>query len=193
MIWLIESSEWIFLLIHFTIDKEYALLHSRNRPNLPSQGSSIAKSSPELETVRIYWNYIKKKWFIDNCISKIRWFKSSKRSSFFWKSTWKMGGDFLLFSSMISGIDTSAQRYEHFLYKIHKNHAHLILEHRHLVLEVDNNWGYGLEVLNADWVKNLEYGYKFVYIPNRATDTHMFVSEPTKIWRSFIFFGKSIL
>ena len=61
-----------------------------------------------------------------------------------------MGGEFLLFSSMISGIDTSAQRYEHFLYKIHKNHEHLFLEHRRQVLEIDNIWGYALEVLNAD-------------------------------------------
>ena len=61
-----------------------------------------------------------------------------------------MGGEFLLFSSMISGIDTSAQRYAHFPYRIHKNHEHLILEHRLLVLEVDNKWGYALVVLNAD-------------------------------------------
>ena len=65
-----------------------------------------------------------------------------------------MGGEFLLFSSMISGIDNSAQRYEHFLYKVHKNHEHSFLEHRHLVFEVDKNWGYALEVLNADCQKS---------------------------------------
>ena len=57
-----------------------------------------------------------------------------------------MGGEFLLFSSIISGIDTSAQRLEHFFYKIYKNHGHLLLEHRHLVLEEDNIWGDALVV-----------------------------------------------
>ena len=50
------------------------------------------------------------------------------------------------FSTKTSDIDTSSQQLGHFLYKIHKNHAHLILEHRHLVLEVDNNWGNALVV-----------------------------------------------
>ena len=50
-----------------------------------------------------------------------------------------MGG-VLLFLSKISGIDTSAQQYEHVFYKIYKNHEHLFPEHRHPVLEEDNNW-----------------------------------------------------
>ena len=56
-----------------------------------------------------------------------------------------MGG-VLLFSTMISGIDTSAQRYEHVFYKICKNHEHLFPEHRHRVLEEDNNWEVALAV-----------------------------------------------
>ena len=57
-----------------------------------------------------------------------------------------MGGGFLLFLSKISDIDTSAQQYEHVFYKIYKNHEHLFLEHRHRVLEEDNNWEVALVV-----------------------------------------------
>ena len=57
-----------------------------------------------------------------------------------------MGGGFLLFLSKISDIDTSAQQYEHVFYKIYKNHEHLFLEHRHRVLEEDNNWEVALAV-----------------------------------------------
>ena len=46
--------------------------------------------------------------------------------------------EILLLSSMISDIDPSAQRYEHFLNKIYKNSGHLLLEHRHLALEENN-------------------------------------------------------
>ena len=51
-----------------------------------------------------------------------------------------MGGEFLLFSSMISDIDTFAQKLEHFLYKIYKNRERSFPEHRHLVLREGNIW-----------------------------------------------------
>ena len=44
------------------------------------------------------------------------------------------------FSTKTSGIDTSSLQLGHFLYKIHKNHERLFQEHRHLGLEVNNNW-----------------------------------------------------
>ena len=43
-------------------------------------------------------------------------------------------------STKTSDIDTSSPQLGHFLYKIHKNHERLFQEHRHLRLEVNNNW-----------------------------------------------------
>ena len=113
--------------------------------------------------------------------NKIWRFKFSKWHSFFRKSTWKMGGGFLLFSSKISGIDTSAQRYEHFLYKIHKNHEHLFLEHHHLVLEVDNILRNALAVWNDHfiscskniWALTIPYSEKFVYFGKKSRNWYL--------------------
>ena len=107
-----------------------------------------------------------------------------KHSKIFRKSTWKMDGEFLLFSSKIAGIDTSAQQFEHFFHKIDKNHVCLLQEHRHLVLEVNNNWKNVLVVWNESFLNSERY---------QTIDTHLDLSEPTKTKRSVIFVGRTIL
>ena len=64
-----------------------------------------------------------KKFIIEGKMNSVRIFKGS-----------------VPFSTKTSGIDTSSQQLGHFLYKIHKNHERLFQEHRHLGLEVNNNW-----------------------------------------------------
>ena len=107
-----------------------------------------------------------------------------KHSKIFRKSTWKMDGEFLLFSSKIAGIDTSAQQFEHFFRKIDKNHVCLRQEHRHLVLEVNNNWKNVLVV----WKDGGKFSERY-----QTIDTHLDLSEPTKTKRSVIFIGRTIL
>ena len=107
-----------------------------------------------------------------------------KHSKILRKSTWKMDGEFLLFSSKIAGIDTSAQQFEHFFHKIDKNHVCLLQEHRHLVLEVNNNWKNVLVV----WKDGGKFSERY-----QTIDTHLDLSEPTKTKRSVIFVGRTIL